>query len=281
MKKKQLTNFAVNLLKKELKIDTGNSPLNDITSNFLINKKKIKASIVARQKIILCGISFINEFLKIYKNKLEIKNYFRDGHLIQKNDVILDIIGDPKLILLLERTVLNFIQHLSSISTSTYELIENLQNSKIQILDTRKTITGLRFIQKYATLIGGAKNHRFGLHDQIFIKDNHIKIAGGIDNVLKVISEKKISNFIIECENKNQVEKAINSGCKYILLDNMKKKELIEVIRLRKKKNIIFEISGGVNKRNISKYKNLDINYISSGFITQNPEPVDIGLDIF
>ncbi len=281
MKKKQLSQFAVNLLKEELKVDLGNSVLNDITSNILIEEKKIKASIVARQKITLCGSDFINDFLKIYKKKLNIKNYFYDGQIIKKNDVISDIIGDPKLILTLERTILNFIQHLSSISTSTSKLIKNLNNSKIKLLDTRKTITGLRMIQKYATLTGGAKNHRFGLYDQIFIKDNHIKIAGGFENVLKQIKKKKIKDFIIECENKCQVEKAINFGCKYILLDNMKKKELIESIKLRNSKDIVFEISGGVNKKNINKYSDLDVNYISSGFITQNPEPVDISLDIF
>ena len=133
-----------------------------------------------------------------------------DGNILKKNSIIFELSGDVKLILLLERTILNFIQHLSSISTYTKEFVKKIDNNKTQLLDTRKTTTGLRLLEKYATKIGGAQNHRFGLFDKILIKDNHIKIIGGIDKTLEIIKKKKITNYMIECDSYQQVRNALN-----------------------------------------------------------------------
>ena len=124
-------------------------------------------------------------------------------------------------------------QHLSSISTYTNKFVEKLNGSKTILLDTRKTTNGLRILEKYATKIGGAKNHRMGLYDKILIKDNHIKVIGGISKTLKLINKKKLKNFEIECETL-RVKKCINYNCRHILLDNMSIKE-IKNISLRKK----------------------------------------------
>ena len=282
MKKKEIIPIAVRLLKNELKTDLNSTSLKkDKTSNYIINEKsKIKINIVARSDLILCGIPFIKSFIKEVLKELVFKNKFNDGDKVQKNRIIATIFGSSKKILAAERTMLNFLQNLCSISTTTSRLVSILKKNNTKLLDTRKTVTGLRMVQKYATHIGGAKNHRFGLYDDILIKDNHIRISGGIKKVYKIIRAQKIKNYKIECDNIYQVKECINQGAKYILLDNMKPNKISDSIKLGKNKKIIFEISGGVNLKNIHKYMRLNANYISSGFITQSPEPVDIGMDI-
>ena len=272
--------YAIKLLKNELIQDlAGKSFHNDKTSK-LLEKEKIKVNIVAREKLILCGIEFIKQFIKQLDKGIHFETKFSDGDLIKSKETIAIITGEAKKILSSERTILNFLQHLSSISSTTYDLIKVLNNSKIKLLDTRKTITGLRIIQKYATQVGGARNHRMGLYDDILIKDNHIKVLGGMKKTLQYIREKKIKKYKIECDNYNQVKLCIESGARYLLLDNMSVNEIKKSIKFKKNKKVKFEITGGINKKNISNYSKLKIDYISVGFITQNPISKDIGLDI-
>ena len=196
--------------------------------------------------------------------------------------IIAEISGNCRKILSMERTLLNFLQHLSSISTTTSNLIKLMGNTKTQLLDTRKTSIGLRLLEKYATSIGGAINHRMGLYDEILIKDNHIKVLGGIDKTISLLNKKNIKKFKIECENYEDVTKAIRAGASYILLDNMKPEEIKKCIKLKQKSNSYtkFEITGGINLNNIKKYYLLGADYISIGKITNSAKSVDIGLDI-
>ena len=280
MKYSLASETAHKLLKNEIRTDLGSKSFKkDITSQILINKQSVKAYFVARTEMILCGISFLESYIKGLKNEIIIKPFFKDGDLVKSNKRIALLEGNAKLILGLERTLLNFLQHLSSISTTTHILKKKLKNTRIQLLDTRKTLTGLRVVQKYATKKGGAKNHRIGLYDKIFIKDNHISIAGGVENITKILKEKNIKNYIVECDNYNEAKHFIEAGAKYLLLDNMKLREIKKILNI-KCKNVKFEISGGVKISNIQKFLDLKIHYISVGFITQNPEPIDIGLDI-
>ena len=147
------------------------------------------------------------------------------------------------------------------------------------LLNTRKTTIGLRKFEKYATLIGGAKNHRMGLYDDILIKDNHIKIIGNVDKTIKKLKSQGIVNYKIECENFSEVKKSIEMGAKYILLDNMKISEIKKCIKLKKNK-IQFEITGGITIDNVNKYSRLGADYISTSKITNSSYSVDIGLDI-
>ena len=157
-----------------------------------------------------------------------------------------------------------------------------MNGTKAVILDTRKTTNGLRVLEKYATKIGGAKNHRMGLYDKILIKDNHIKVIGGISKTLSLIKKQKIKKFEIECETFEEVKKCINYNCRHILLDNMSIKEIKKCLSLRKEtgKKILFEVSGGVNLDNIKQYSKLGVDYISTSKITNSVKSVDIGLDI-
>ena len=182
---------------------------------------------------------------------------------------------------MLERSVINFLQHLSSISTYTSRFVLLLKKSHTKLLNTRKTITGLRKLQKYATTVGGAKNHRMGLHDEILIKDNHIEVLGGIDNTLKVLKEKNIKNYKIECETIEEVKKSMLAGAKYILLDNMSPLEIKKSIGLKEKYNFLttFEITGGINLKNISPYLDTGIDAVSIGALTHQIISSDIKLE--
>lgn len=278
-----LSEEAVKILKRELMIDLGMKSFSgDITScNFINKNDRREFLIIPRQKVIVCGVNFVSKFIKDVSKKIKFFALCKDGDLVKRNQVIAKISGNSRNIMSLERTVLNFLQHLSSISTTTNLLVKKLGKSKTKLLDTRKTTTGLRRLEKYATRTGGAINHRLDLTENILIKDNHIFLCGGIDGVLKKLREKRIKNFQIECDNLSQVIKLLNYGCKNFLLDNMSPRNIKKSLKLAEGKNVIFELSGGINAKNIQKFANLGANFISSGSITQNSQPVDIGLDIF
>ena len=281
MKIKELLELSEKSLASELIEDLGGRSFkNDITTSQLLKKSKsIKCIISNREEMILSGLIFIVNFLKKFFPKIEIKSYYKDGDRVKKNSTILIMSGNAGKILTIERTLLNFLQHLSSISSITNRFVSKMGKSKTQLLDTRKTTTGLRKFEKYATSIGGAKNHRMGLYDDFLVKDNHIKILGGIDNALAKVKEEKIKKYKIECESFEEVKRSIKMGAKYILLDNMNINEIKKCIKL-KKKNIIFEITGGITLKNISAYSKLGADFISTSKITNSSYSLDIGLDI-
>ena len=281
MPNKKLLKESFEKLCNELKNDlNGKSIKNDITSNYLLNdSSEFRCEISNRENIILCGAEFVRYFFKKKFPKIKILSFYNDGAKLKKNSKIFSISGNSKVILATERTVLNFLQHLSSISTLTHKFILAMNSTKTKLKNTRKTTPGLRVFEKYATVIGGAIDHRMGLFDQILVKDNHIKALGKIETALSKLNKKK-QKFQIECENIDEVKKSIGMGAKYILLDNMRPKEIQNCIKLRNNKNIEFEITGGISINNISKFSNLGADYISTGKITNSANSVDIGLDI-
>lgn len=281
METQDLLDLSLTQLSDELKEDlNGRSLRNDITSESIIKKNlDIQCVISNRENIILCGILFIENFLQENFPELIINSFFKDGKKIKKNSKIVQIRGNARIILAIERTILNFLQHLSSIATTTYKFKEKMGSVKTKLLNTRKTTIGIRKLEKFASVVGGACNHRMGLYDQILVKDNHIKIIGGVEKILKNLKSKKINNYQIECENFEDVNKVIQYGAKYILLDNMKPSEIKRCINL-KKKGIKFEITGGITLENIPIYSKLGADYISTSKITNSANSVDIGLDI-
>lgn len=262
---------------------------NDITSDLTIkNNPRIYFQIAARENITLCGTQIIGLCFdqlqkkpKFKNNFLEIKINAKDGASIKAGSLIAQGFGDAKLIFAAERVILNLLQHLSGIATLTNEFVKKLNNPKIKILDTRKTLPSLRTLQKYAVTVGGGKNHRLNLSDMILIKDNHIAAAGSVSMALELAkkSKKKIE---IECDNFKQVAEALKYKPDVIMLDNMKPAEIkkcSELIRKNSKKTKI-EISGGVNLGNIKTFSKLAIDFISIGLLTHSARAVDIGLDI-
>lgn len=275
-----LTKMATNLLLSDLKIDLGKINFDyDKTTRVLIKEKKIlDVRIFTKEKIVFCGGKFVKDFVNKKFPKIKIELNFNDGDEVKKNSDLILLKGDIRLILILERTILNFLQHLSSISSETKKYTLKLKKSKTKLLDTRKTTCGLRYLEKYATKMGGAINHRFGLFDDILIKDNHIKALGGIINTLEALRGKKL-NYKIECDNISQVHNCIRAGSKYLLLDNMAPNQIRKIIK-RFGKKAKFEISGGVNFENIEKYSKVGADYISTSKITLCSKSVDISLDL-
>jgi nicotinate-nucleotide pyrophosphorylase (carboxylating) len=281
-----LENSIKEIVKAALKEDAA---LRDITSDLTIKEDlEVKFAITARQDLIFCGQEIILEVFqqlrkaKKFKNtNLDLDFKANDGDSIKSKKPILTGFGNAKLIFAGERVILNLIQHLSAISTKTAQIIKHLNNKKIAILDTRKTLPNLRALQKYAHKIGGGVNHRFNLSDAILIKDNHIAACASIEKA--ILNAKKSKKKIeIECDNFTQVKKAIALKPDIIMLDNMSANEIKKcsnLIRATKAK-ILIEVSGGISLENISNYSNLDIDFISIGAITHSVIASDIGLDI-
>jgi len=263
----------------------------DITSDLTVKKNsEISFQIAAREEIILCGVDVINfcfdELAKLSKFKnasLGLQISAKDGEVIKKGGLIAQGFGDAKLIFAAERVILNLLQHLSGISTLTNEFVAALNNKKITILDTRKTLPTMRVLQKYAVVVGGGGNHRFNLSDAVLIKDNHIVAAGGVTEALKLAAGLKKNGkklkIEIECDNLDQVAESLKQKPDIIMLDNMKVADIQKAIKLINKKSQI-EISGGVNLKSIKNFSKLDVDFISIGALTHSVRAVDIGLDV-
>jgi nicotinate-nucleotide pyrophosphorylase (carboxylating) len=260
----------------------------DATSDLTISKNTLIAfEIKARQEIIFCGKEIILKVFEVLKSspkfknsKLDLKILIKDGQASNSSKPIVQGFGDAKLIFAGERVLLNLIQHLSGISTLTQKFVATLNDKKIKILDTRKTLPNLRALEKYAVLKGGGKNHRFSLADMILIKDNHIAAAGGVLPAIELAKENQQNLKIeVECDNLAQVAEALKSKPNIILLDNMKISDIKKAIALINKKCQI-EISGGINLQNIKKFSGLKVDFISVGLLTHSARAVDIGLDI-
>lgn len=285
MSKSQLLEEITKIVKSALKEDDA---LKDITSDLTIPKDKILNFVIStRQDMIFCGRDIISETFNILKSskkfsdsKLDFKILVKDGDKVLKNKVLVKGSGDARLIFAAERVILNLIQILSGVATTTNLFVKTLRDENIKVLDTRKTLPNYRYLQKYAVKVGGGQNHRFSLSDMILIKDNHIAAAGGIKNaILAAKTNKNKVKIEIECDNVSQVKEAITAKPDIIMLDNMSIFNIRRAIKVINKKCKI-EVSGGVNLKTIKKYRGLDIDFISVGAITHSPNSIDIGLDI-
>ncbi len=261
----------------------------DITSDLTIPKNRLVTfEINPREQIVFCGKSIIEEVFsqlkkstKFKNSKLDLKISAKDGEAIKPGKSLAHGYGDAKLIFAAERVILNLIQHSSGVATLTKEFVIKLANKKIKILDTRKTLPGLRDLEKYAVIVGGGKNHRHNLAEMILIKDNHIAATGGVSQAILAAKKSRDKKIEIECDNFEQVSEAVESSPDIIMLDNMKPAEIKKCATLiRKNKKIKIEVSGGINLKNIKNFSKLDIDFISIGALTHSARAADIGLDI-
>ena len=245
-----------------------------------INSKKVlKASLISREKGILSGSLWFEESFKQIDKKAKIKWKIIEGEVFKKNNVIAEITASSQSILSGERTALNFLQMMSGISSKTNEYSKILKNSNIELLDTRKTLPGLRYEQKYSTFVGGAKNHRFGLFDAIMLKDNHLRAFGGIKKIKDIKYSKRGDFLEIEIEKLSQIKAALKSKPDILLLDNLNLGDIKKAISLIENKCLI-EVSGIKKPEEIRKYKDLPIHYISLGDLTKNIKSIDFSLNI-
>ncbi len=271
--------YINNLIRLALSEDIGSC---DLTSEALIEDKLTgDAVIFAKQSGIIAGVEVAKlVFLKV-DPKIRMKTLKREGEKVARGERVVLIRGKVKSILQAERTALNFLQRLSGIATLTAKYVEELKGTGTKILDTRKTTPGMRILEKYAVKIGGGTNHRMGLYDMILIKENHIKVAGGIgEAIMKARARIKKTKIEVEVSNLREVKETVVSSPDWIMLDNMKimeMKKAVSVIR-SVSPNIKIEASGGVTLKNVRNIALSGVDFISVGALTHSAPALDLSL---
>ena len=266
--------YIYKICKEALKEDL--YPSGDITSKLLNNKNKIKAKIVSNSSGIIGGLDLAKQTFKIIDKKILFKIKKKEGSKIKNKQVIAEVFGNVKNILTGERVALNFLSHISGIATQTNKFVNKVKKNT-KICCTRKTIPGLRAIQKYAVNLGGGYNHRFNLSDEFLIKDNHIAYTNIRELIIKAKKNRK--KITVEIDNLNQLKKILDLKFDTILFDNMNVKNLKKGVRLVKNKYET-EASGNVNLKNIRKIASTGINRISIGRLTHSVSAIDLKLEI-
>ena len=251
--------------------------LGDVTGELIDSFKFQTAELICREESILCGSSWFDAAFKILDPNIEIIWNQKEGSLIKKDTVIANLNGNAKCMVASERTGLNFLQMMSGIAYKTYSYQQELLDSKTVLLDTRKTIPGLRYEQKYSVLVGGGQNHRMGLYDAALIKENHIASAGSISAAVESLRRNNLKTIEVEVENLDQLKEAIESKANIAMLDNFNDVDLAEATKISNGK-IKLEVSGNINRVELKKLKNLKIDYISSGDLTKNISATDYSL---
>ncbi len=242
-----------------------------------------KAKLLIKDRGILAGVSVALEIFKLVDRSLQIEIHMSDGAPVQPGDIAFYVEGSVHSILAAERLVLNTMQRMSGIATTTHRVVKLLEGTKTKVLDTRKTTPGLRQLEKFAVKIGGGVNHRFGLYDMILIKDNHVDYAGGtakaIEAAKSYLQAKGIHIPIeIEVRNIDELNEVINSsGVDRILLDNFAFDQLKEAVALINKR-FITEASGGITEDNVLEYAQCGVDYVSMGALTHSVKSLDMSL---
>ena len=267
------------VVKQALDEDIGEQ---DITSSLIEKSSTTKASILTRQKMILAGTPWAEEVYKQLDSRIKMNWKICDGQEAAANAVICEIEGPAHPILSGERTALNFLQTLSATASTTAKFVEVLAGSSTKLLDTRKTIPGLRWAQKYAVRCGGALNHRFGLFDAILIKENHISIEKKFSRIIKNARKNYPTMPIeIEVETLEDMQKALKVKSEYILLDNFPYDLLVKAVAINKLEGnppAKLEASGGFSINDVKKIASIGLDYISVGALTKNINSIDISM---
>ena len=266
--------YIYKICKEALKEDL--YPSGDITSKLLNNTNKIKAKIVSNSSGIIGGLELAKQTFRIVDKKILFKIKKKEGSKVKKKQVIAEIIGNVKNILTGERVALNFLSHVSGIATQTNKYVNKVRKNT-KICCTRKTMPGLRAVQKYAVSLGGGYNHRFNLSDEFLIKDNHIANTNIRELIIKAKKNRK--KITVEIDNLNQLKKILDLKFDTILFDNMNIKNLKKGVQLVKNKYET-EASGNVNLKNIRKIASTGINRISIGRLTHSVSAIDLKLEI-
>jgi len=265
------------ILQLALNEDTGSG---DVTTHACIADEAYStAEIVAKHKGTICGLELIGYIFRLIDAQMEIELHNQDGDEVKKGDVVATIKGNAKAMLSVERTLLNFLQNLSGVASITKRYVTEIKGTKTQLLDTRKTTPGLRYMQKYAVEIGGGTNHRKGLYDMVLIKDNHIKANGSITDAVKkaksMYPELKIE---VECADIDQVRIAASTECDWIMLDNMDEDGMKTSLAMIKNQKT--EASGGITIDNIREIARLGVDFISVGALTHSFKALDLSMRI-
>jgi nicotinate-nucleotide pyrophosphorylase (carboxylating) len=245
----------------------------------LLQKSNVDAHIISKEAGIICGIEYATRAFYLVDSSVVLDWQVCDGQVVQSNQVLCKINGLNQSILSAERVALNFLQTLSAVATQTHYFVQKISHTQSQLLDTRKTLPGLREAQKYAVKCGGGVNHRMGLYDCIMLKENHIQAAGSIKKAV-VLAQIKHANMalIVEVETLTQLAEVLKiKGIDRILCDNFDLKMLTLAVKMAKGK-ISLEASGNINENNLVSIAETGVNYLSIGAITKNIQALDLSL---
>ena len=250
----------------------------DVTTNAVMPTAQAgEVDLVCKEDGVICGLQIFRRAFELLDENTEFEFYVQDGDEVKKGQLMAKVRGDIRTLLVGERTGLNYLQRMSGIATYTHSIAVLLKDSKIKLLDTRKTSPNNRIFEKYAVRVGGGNNHRYNLTDGVLLKDNHIGAAGGVKEA--IMAAKEYAPFVrkIEVENLEMVKEAVDAGADIIMLDNMSHEEMKEAVEVINHKAEI-EISGNVTKENIANLIDLGVDYISSGALTHSAPIMDISL---
>ncbi|HAF01438.1 MAG TPA: carboxylating nicotinate-nucleotide diphosphorylase [Methylophilaceae bacterium] len=260
-----------------LQEDMGNG---DLTAELIDAAKMAEATIIARESAVICGIDWVNACFKQLDTHAQLVWHVAEGETLLPNQTLCEIKGNARAMLSAERTALNFLQTLSATATVTRQYVKAIEGLSTLILDTRKTIPGLRLAQKYAVTVGGGYNQRLALYDGILIKENHIMTAGSIHAALDAAFKlNKTTSIQIEVENINQLKEALAAGAKSILLDNFNLDQLREAVSENQGRAIL-EASGNVNLLTIRAIAETGVNRISIGSLTKHIHAIDLSMRV-
>ncbi len=252
----------------------------DVTTNSVMLERTMgQVDLICKEDGVICGLQVFARAFELLDETTEIKLFVKDGEQVKAGQLMGTVTGDIRVLLVGERTGLNYLQRMSGIASYTNSIAKLLEGSKVKLLDTRKTTPNNRIFEKYAVRVGGGNNHRYNLTDGVLLKDNHIGAAGGVKQAIDMAKEYApfVRKIEVEVENLDMIKEAVEAGADIIMLDNMEHdvmKEAVEIIAGRAE----IEISGNVTRENISKLIDLGVDYISSGALTHSAPIMDISL---
>ena len=254
----------------------------DLTALLVESDDIVGATIIARESLVLCGQPWVDEVFSQLDTSVIVDWYIGDGQSAEEDDVVCKLVGPARALLTGERTALNYLQTLSATATSTAKYVRAIESTSTRILDTRKTIPGLRLAQKYAVTCGGGVNHRIGLFDAILIKENHIKSAGSITAALKSARDLDRDVLVeVEVESHDELLEALDAGAARILLDNFSLDALEQAVKTNESYGYTaaeLEASGNITLDTIRNVAETGVDYISTGAITKNIEAIDFSM---
>lgn len=268
---------ADHLIMEALKEDISSE---DVTTNSVMKEPRIgQVELICKQNGVIAGLAVFSRVFELLDEDVKIEFYCKDGDAVKKGQLMALLTGDIRVLLSGERVALNYLQRMSGIATYTHEVASLLSGSKMKLLDTRKTTPNMRIFEKYAVRVGGGYNHRYNLSDGVLLKDNHIGAAGGVREAVQMAKEYApfVRKIEVEVENLEMVKEAVDAGADIIMLDNMTVEEMKQAVRVIDGRAET-EISGNVTRENIEKYKELGVDYISSGALTHSSPILDISL---
>ena len=251
------------------------------TDNLLDDSHRSEAYYVAKDDGVLCGIEIAKRVFDLAGADVDFTVKIKDGEHVKKGDIIAEMTGSTRTLLKGERTALNILQHMSGIATATNRCAELVEGTNAMVTDTRKTLPGLRALQKYAVTVGGGKNHRYNLSDGAMLKDNHLDAYGGITPAVKALRE-KIGHMVkieVEVRNLDELKEALDCGCEVIMLDNMSCDDMKKAVEITAGRALL-EASGNVTEANIRDVALTGVNIISLGALTHSVKCFDISMKI-